>query len=173
MAIQYLSSAEKEAILREKYLATMKPVSANFVMHSYNAHTHTHTHTHIMCTHEHVHTHAVTYLHIHTHKHVCLAALGIGTPCCSDLSTPRNSQWAKLPGSVQWNHQQCPAETEESCHLCQPTQCLGTLQRGNWWCLLYQEGGHQGFNSTLHSLEHILLLLTFQLYQTHYKKPYW
>ena len=30
---------------------------------------------------------------------------------------------------------------------------------------------HQGFNSTLHSLEHILLLLTFQLYQTHYKKP--
>jgi len=27
MAIQYLSSAEKEAILREKYLATMKPVS--------------------------------------------------------------------------------------------------------------------------------------------------
>lgn len=27
MAIQYLSGAEKEAILREKYLATMKPVS--------------------------------------------------------------------------------------------------------------------------------------------------
>ena len=31
--------------------------------------------------------------------------------------------------------------------------------------------GYVCFNSTLHSLEHILLLLTFQLYQTHYKKP--
>lgn len=134
--IPFLGNAEKEAIMREKYLATMKPVSHCFWNVSLLL------------------INLLSLPSFFSFSPFSLsfppsppslpfsppsplpflspssAPLGAGTSRCHDLPTCGDSQREELPGPVRGDHQQCPAEAAQSCELRQPSHSLGALQGG-------------------------------------------